>query len=128
MKNAKEKVVIYVKGYCTFCKKAKALLDSKGVEYEEIDVTYNPSLLRQGMLEHGIKIAPHDRITVPQIFITDQNGNQIHIKGNDELQRLNKEGKLDDMLNHNDGQVDVMIHTDNNIEHEECTAHNDDLI
>ncbi|WCR53039.1 MAG: Glutaredoxin 3 [Wolbachia endosymbiont of Ctenocephalides orientis wCori] len=128
MKNAKEKVVIYVKGYCPFCKKAKALLDEKGVKYEEIDVTDNPNFLRQGMLEYGIKVGPHDKITVPQIFITDKDGKQIHIKGNDELQRLNKEGKLDDMLNHNDGQVDVMIHTDNNIEHEECTTHNDDLI
>lgn len=128
MKNTKEKIVIYIKGYCPHCKQAKELLDEKGVKYEEIDVTNDPSLLRKAMLERGVKIAPHDRITVPQIFITDQDGNQIHIKGNDELQRLNKEGKLDDMLNNNDGQVDVMIHTDNNIEHEECTTHNDDLI
>ena len=34
-------VVIYTKDYCYYCKKAKALLNEKGVKFKEIDVTYD---------------------------------------------------------------------------------------
>ena len=37
------KVVIYTTSYCPYCFGAKALLRSKNVEFEEIDVTDDPT-------------------------------------------------------------------------------------
>src|SRR3546814_4422012 len=37
-------VVIYTTAWCPFCIRAKALLDRKGVAYEEVPVDGNPSL------------------------------------------------------------------------------------
>ena len=86
MKHSKQKVVIYIKQGCLHCKSAKKLLEKKGVQYEEIDVVKNPDLFSEIKSEYNVK-------TVPQIFI-----NEKHIGGNDKLQKLNNEGKLDDML------------------------------
>ncbi|HEX7006973.1 MAG TPA: glutaredoxin domain-containing protein, partial [Alphaproteobacteria bacterium] len=36
------KVVLYTTAFCPFCHRAKALLEAKGVAYEEIDVTFSP--------------------------------------------------------------------------------------
>ncbi|MER3447372.1 MAG: glutaredoxin [Candidatus Dadabacteria bacterium] len=79
-------VVIYTTTYCPYCRAAKALLDSRGVEYEEIDLTKNPSAKRKITEEIGWK-------TVPIILI---NGNLIG--GYDQLRELEREGKLDDIL------------------------------
>jgi len=38
------RVVIYTTSYCPYCFGAKALLGSKNVEFEEIDVTDDPAL------------------------------------------------------------------------------------
>lgn len=79
-------VVIYTTNYCPYCVKAKTLLERKGVSFQEIDVT-NPDD-RTVMLEKS-----NGRRTVPQIFINDH-----HIGGCDDLYALEKEGKLDDLL------------------------------
>lgn len=80
-------VTIYTKFGCGFCYRAKRLLDSKGVEYTEHDITLGGPK-RTEMLER----APGAR-TVPQIFIGD-----VHVGGSDELAALEREGKLDAML------------------------------
>ncbi len=80
------RVVIYTTTYCPYCRAAKALLDSKGVEYEEIDLTKDPTAKRRIMEEMGWR-------TVPIILI---NGNLIG--GYDQLQGLEREGKLDEIL------------------------------
>ncbi|MGL9759114.1 MAG: glutaredoxin [Wolbachia sp.] len=122
MKNTKGKVIIYVKQYCPFCKKAKELLDKKGVEYEEIDVLKNSDLFNDIKSKYNVR-------TVPQIFITDDNGNYIyHIAGSDKLMDLEKEGKLDDMINNNDSHIDVTTYTSNNDEYEEGVVLHDDFI
>lgn len=77
---------IYTKGYCPFCHRAKQLLDAKGVDYVEIDVTYDPELQQEMMTRSN-------RRTVPQIFIGDQ-----HIGGNDDLVKANRNGTLDRLL------------------------------
>ncbi|NUX01766.1 glutaredoxin [Wolbachia endosymbiont of Madathamugadia hiepei] len=122
MKNIKGKVVICVKQYCPFCKRAKELLDGKGVEYEEIDVLKNPDLFNDIKSKYNVR-------TVPQIFITDENGNYIHhIDGCDKLMDLEREGKLDDMLSSNYDKTDVTTYPSSNDEYEECVASHDDFI
>ena len=37
-------VVVYTKSWCGYCRRAKMLLDGKGVDYEEIDVAGRPEL------------------------------------------------------------------------------------
>jgi glutaredoxin 3 len=80
------RVVIYTTTYCPYCRAAKALLDSKGVEYKEIDLTKDPTAKRRIMEEIGWR-------TVPIILI---NGNLIG--GYDQLRGLEREGKLDEIL------------------------------
>ncbi|WAT18432.1 glutaredoxin 3 [Aurantiacibacter sp. MUD11] len=81
------KVEIYTKMYCGYCHRAKRLLDQKGVEYSEYDITLGGPK-REEMLERN-----PDARTVPQIFINDQ-----IIGGSDDLAALDREGKLDALL------------------------------
>ena len=62
---AAAKVEIYTKMFCGYCHRAKRLLDSKGVDYDEYDITMGGAK-RDEMLAR----APGAR-TVPQIFIDD---------------------------------------------------------
>lgn len=80
-------VTIYTKFGCGYCYRAKRLLDSKGIEYTEHDITLGGPR-RTEMLER----APMAR-TVPQIFIGD-----VHVGGSDELATLERGGRLDALL------------------------------
>ena len=84
---AQPQIDIYTKFGCGYCFRAKKLLDEKGAEYREIDVTMGGKE-RQEMLSR----VPNAR-TVPQIFIGD-----THVGGSDELHALEREGKLDPLL------------------------------
>jgi glutaredoxin 3 len=79
-------VVIYTTSYCPYCFRAKSLLRSKNVVFEEIDVTENPE--RRAEMERLSR-----RYTVPQIFIDGK-----PIGGYDDAQRLDNAGKLDELL------------------------------
>jgi len=81
------KVEVYSTSYCPYCMRAKALLTSKGVEFEEIDVTDDPELRAQ-----MVKLAGGRR-TVPEIFINGE-----IIGGCDELYELEISGELDLLL------------------------------
>jgi glutaredoxin 3 len=81
------KVEIYTKWGCPYCVRAKALLEGKGVAFEEYDVTMGGPKKAE-MLER----APGHQ-TVPSIFIDG-----AHIGGSDDLAALNAQGKLDMML------------------------------
>jgi glutaredoxin 3 len=81
------KVEIYTKIYCGYCYRAKRLLDAKGVEYTEHDITLGGPK-RAEMLERK-----PDAATVPQIFIAG-----VGVGGSDDLARLDREGKLDGLL------------------------------
>ena len=81
------KVEIYTKFTCPYCFRAKKLLEEKGVNFEEFDVTMDPDR-RQEMLQRA-----KGRSTVPQIFIGDH-----HVGGSDDLAMLDREGKLDGLL------------------------------
>jgi len=79
-------VTLYTTTWCGYCRRAKALLDEKGIAYEEIDLDGDPAF-RQRLrdLTGGW--------TVPQIVI---GGNPVG--GYAELRRLDRDGRLDDLL------------------------------
>jgi glutaredoxin 3 len=80
------KVVIYTTGWCPYCTRARELLDSKGVAFEEIDVDARPEARTEMMARSG-------RRTVPQIFI-----GETHVGGCDDLHELDASGRLDTLL------------------------------
>jgi glutaredoxin 3 len=80
-------VEIYTKMFCPYCWRAKLLLESKGVEYQEIGVDFGGEV-RQVMIQRA-----SGRTTVPQIFI-----GEIHVGGCDDLIALERAGKLDQLL------------------------------
>lgn len=84
------KVVIYTVDYCPYCNKAKKLLSEKGIEFEDHDLTSNEAEERKKL---GAMIGSTGRTTVPQIFIDGK-----HIGGYTELEKLDKSGELDEMV------------------------------
>lgn len=81
------KVEIYTTPICGFCRAAKRLLNTKGVEYSEIDLFKQPGRKAE-MLDRA-----KGRHTVPQIFI-----GTTHVGGFDDLMDLDMDGKLDPLL------------------------------
>ncbi len=80
-------VEIYTSPFCPYCVRAKRLLDSKGVSYEEVDVYQHPNR-RDEMVERA-----GGRTTVPQVFIDGQS-----LGGCDDIHALEHQGKLDPLL------------------------------
>jgi len=80
-------VEIYTTPICGFCHATKRLLDSKGVSYSEVNVMAEPGR-RAEMMQRA-----NGGRTVPQIFVGD-----THVGGNQELQALERAGKLDALL------------------------------
>ncbi len=80
-------VEIYTKAFCSFCWRAKGLLESKGIEFTEIPVDRGGAD-RELMIERA-----SGRSTVPQIFIRGE-----HVGGCSELFRLEQNGLLDEMI------------------------------
>jgi glutaredoxin 3 len=81
------KIEIYTKAWCGYCLRAKRLLDGKGVDFIEYDITLG------GPRKAELNERKPDAATVPQIFIDGK-----AIGGSDELARLDREGKLDLLL------------------------------
>ncbi|MDS4022318.1 MAG: glutaredoxin 3 [Candidatus Competibacter sp.] len=79
-------IVMYSADYCPYCRRVRALLDSKGVSYTVLDVDREPRLWDEIARRTG-------RDTVPQIFIGDR-----HVGGCDDLFALEQRGKLDPLL------------------------------
>ena len=79
-------VVIYTRPFCGYCERAKALLERKGVAFEEIDAAMEPEKRREMQERSG-------RMTYPQIFI-----GETHVGGCDELLQLDRDGDLDGLL------------------------------
>lgn len=76
---------MYSTTWCGYCIRAKALLDRRGIEYEEIVMDDDPAF-RQKLLEMT------GRWTVPQIFI-----DEVPIGGYTELWCLDRDGRLDEL-------------------------------
>lgn len=81
-------VIMYSKATCPYCIRARALLDHKNVDFQEISIDGDASL-RNEMIEKS------GRQTVPQIFINNQ-----PIGGCDDLFALEHQGHLDNLLRH----------------------------
>ncbi|MDG2034115.1 MAG: glutaredoxin 3 [Rhodospirillales bacterium] len=81
------KVEIYTSPLCGFCYQAKTLLNTKGVDFDEVDILAYPDRKPEMMAR------ANGRHTVPQIFI-----NNAHIGGCDDIYGLDSEGKLDPLL------------------------------
>jgi glutaredoxin 3 len=76
-------IQIYTTRWCGYCVRAKALLQSKGIEFEEISLDDDPAF-RQKLFELT------GGWTVPQIVIDGK-----PIGGYTELYRLAREGRLE---------------------------------
>lgn len=81
------KIRMYSTAVCPYCNMAERLLKSKGVdEIEKIRVDLEPE-------QRVLMMEKTGRRTVPQIYIGD-----LHVGGFDDLSALDREGKLDPLL------------------------------
>jgi glutaredoxin 3 len=80
------RIQVYSTRWCGYCVRAKALLDGKGIAYEEIMLDDDPAFRRTLHELTGGR-------TVPQIVIDG-----TPIGGYTELWRLDKSGQLDQRL------------------------------
>ena len=80
------RVQMYTTAWCGYCVRAKTLLDSKGIPYEEIHLDDDPAFRQTVQALTG-------GWTVPQILIDGR-----PIGGYTELWRLDRNGCLDDLL------------------------------
>jgi glutaredoxin 3 len=86
------KIRIYSTRWCGFCVRAKTLLESRGLPYEEISLDDDPAF-RQTVYDAT------GGWTVPQIVVERAEGAGWQpIGGYTELWRLDREGRLDDLL------------------------------
>ena len=81
-------VTVYTRPLCPFCVRALALLNKKGAAVTEKSAAFDKKL-REEMIARS-----NGRMTYPQIFIGD-----THVGGCDDLLALERDGKLDALLN-----------------------------
>ncbi len=79
-------IVLYGTKFCPFCMRAKQLLNSKEITFDEIRVDKDPE-------QRAIMRERSGRTSVPQIFYGDH-----HIGGCDDLFALERAGGLDKLL------------------------------
>jgi len=79
-------VEMYASDWCGYCRRARALLQKKGVAFTEIDVDMIPGA-------RGEMVARGGGDTVPQVFIGGR-----AVGGCDELHALDAAGRLDPLL------------------------------
>ena len=80
------RVVLYTTEPCGFCRQAKALLERRGVDYEEIDLARDPDG-RQEL------VALTGQMTFPQVLVGDRS-----VGGFRELVEADRDGTLADLL------------------------------
>jgi glutaredoxin 3 len=80
-------IEIFTTPLCPYCWRAKRLLQSKGVEFKEVDL-WQESGRRAEMIERA-----GGRTTVPQVFVDGR-----ALGGSDELAALEASGALDGLL------------------------------
>jgi glutaredoxin 3 len=80
------RVLMYITAACPFCQSAERLLLEKGVRIEKVRVDLEPARRAEMMQKCG-------RRTVPQIWIGER-----HVGGCDDLYALEREGRLDPLL------------------------------
>ena len=79
-------VTLYTTDYCSFCRSAKALLDKRGVSYEEINLARDADARNKLQEITGM-------VTFPQIVIGDES-----IGGFYQLLAADRAGRLPELL------------------------------
>jgi len=79
-------VIMYTTDFCPFCRSAKALLEKRGIAFEEINLARDPDSRNQLEKVTGM-------FTFPQILIGDQT-----IGGFEELIAADRAGRLPELL------------------------------
>ena len=77
-------IIIYTSSLCGFCYRAKSLLKSKKIPFEEIDIDLDYNKRNEMIKKSG------GRTSVPQIFYKNH-----HIGGCDDLYKLEAENGLE---------------------------------
>lgn len=85
-KESMNKIRIYTSRYCAYCSAAKNLLESRGYDFEEINMEGNQELMLEIMQKSGQR-------TVPQIFVGEKS-----IGGYQELLASTSSGEFDALL------------------------------
>ncbi|MFN2629377.1 MAG: glutaredoxin domain-containing protein [Gaiellaceae bacterium] len=80
------RIRMYTTRWCGYCVRSKALLEAKGLSYEEVNLD-NDVAFRQRLFDET------GGWTVPQILIDGK-----PIGGYTELSRLDRDGRLDDLI------------------------------
>jgi glutaredoxin 3 len=80
------KVIVYTTEPCGFCRQAKALLESRGVDYEEVSLTKDPDGRARLVQRTG-------QMTFPQIIV----GERV-VGGFRELLEADRDGSLGEIL------------------------------
>ena len=79
-------VKIYTTKFCSYCIRARRLLNDKGIEYQDIRVD-------EDILQMPEMVRLSGRHTVPQIWIGER-----HVGGYTDLSALDDAGELDALL------------------------------
>jgi glutaredoxin 3 len=79
-------VTVYTTDMCPYCRSAKALLNKRGVEYEEINLARDPDARKLLHDKTGMS-------TFPQILI-----GEVPIGGFDQLLAADRAGRLPELL------------------------------
>ncbi len=77
---------MYTTKYCGYCERARRVLRSRAIPFDDIDVTRDPATRRKVMDETG-------HLTVPVILLDGK-----LLGGSDELAALDETGKLDNFV------------------------------
>ncbi|MBA3807703.1 MAG: glutaredoxin [Solirubrobacterales bacterium] len=80
------KVTVYTTEPCSFCARVKGILKSRGVEYEEINLSKDPA----GRIELAQRTG---MMTFPQVLVHDE-----LLGGFSEVQAALDSGRLDELL------------------------------
>jgi glutaredoxin 3 len=86
MSTGTPQVLMYARGGCGYCTRARALFERKGVAYIEINIEAVAGARQEMQQRSG-------RNTVPQIFVGER-----HLGGFDDINALDGKGELDPIL------------------------------
>ena len=86
MSDVNGQVIVYTTEPCGFCRQAKALLQSRGIEYEEVNLARSPEG-REAL------VARTGQMTFPQVLVGERS-----IGGFRELLAADRAGILDSLL------------------------------
>jgi len=79
-------IIVYTADPCARCRNAKALLESRGYEYTEVNLTKDPDGRAELARKTGL-------MTFPQIVVDGE-----PLGGFDDLRRIDANGGLDELL------------------------------